>query len=57
MIGKYEQAITDVELTIPDLEEKSLINPERETLAHLDRFAYFQISNSILSLICLISPK
>ena len=34
-----------MELTIPDLEEKSLINPERETLAHLDRFAYFQISN------------
>jgi hypothetical protein len=47
MIGKFEQAITAVELTIPDLEEKSLINPERETLAHLDRFAYFQISNTL----------
>jgi hypothetical protein len=36
-----------VELTIPDLEEKSLINPERETIVHLDRFAYFQISNTL----------
>jgi hypothetical protein len=47
MIGKFEQAITAVELTIPDLEEKSLINPERETLAHLDKFAYFQIFNTL----------
>ena len=32
MIGKYEQVLTDVELTITDLEEKSLTSPERQTL-------------------------
>ena len=39
MIGKYEQVLTDVELTITDLEEKSLTSPEKQTLAHLDRLS------------------
>ena len=34
-----EQVLTAVELTITDLEEKSLTDPEKETLSHLDRLS------------------
>ena len=34
-----EQVLTAVELTIKDLEEKSLTDPEKETLSHLDRLS------------------
>jgi magnesium transporter len=39
MIAKYEQVLTDVELTITGLEEKSLSDPEKETLTELDRLS------------------
>ena len=39
LIGRYEQVLTAVELTITDLEEKSLTDPEKETLSHLDRLS------------------
>jgi magnesium transporter len=39
MIAKYEQVLTDVELTITSLEEKSLSDPEKQTLTDLDKLS------------------
>ena len=39
MIAKYEQVLTDVELAITSLEEKSLTDPEKQTLTHLDKLS------------------
>lgn len=39
LIGRYEQVLTAVELTVTDLEEKSLTDPQKETLEYLNKLS------------------
>ena len=38
-IGRYEQVLTAVELTMTDLEEKALSDPAKDTINHLDKLS------------------